>query len=110
MFYRVSRASNFEFVIYNNGMLYGELRVENNQYLPMLAHWPRGSYHLSSDVYRGFMFLAQKNGQRLVSDAGFMRITPREHGPFDCMVPGWIGDPKAGCTVSDLLGQFRGRN
>lgn len=97
----MSRVSNFEFAVHNNGMLYGDWSYEPGAifglHAPLLAHWPRGSYHLQGDLTaKGFMLLAKKGSQKLASDAGFMRPASTAHGPFDSMVPGLIGDPKAG--------------
>lgn len=45
---------------------------------------------------RGFMILAKKNGRHIASDAGLIKEAKISHGPFSQMVPGWVGDPRAG--------------
>jgi len=105
-FRRVSRASNFEFAIYNNGDTYGGAQCGPNvgyecTYRPF-AHWPRGSFHMEGIPPSSIAILAKKREELLVSDAGFIYppfpliFGPPDSEPFSGMVPGWIGDPLAG--------------
>jgi hypothetical protein len=93
-FRRLSRASNFEFTLQNNGMLFGDPWVLGQQ---DDGHWPRGSWHMVGIPQgKGLAFLAQRNGKLLSSEAGFMRRWTYGIGVFDQMVPGRVGDPRAG--------------
>jgi len=57
---------------------------------------------MEGDFPSSIAFLAKKNGRLVVSDAGFIYppfpeiYGPPESEPFSGMVPGWIGDPRAG--------------
>jgi hypothetical protein len=99
VFQRVSRASNYEFAVYNNGLLWGSIQ---NFYNPAgwpwktVGYWPRGSFHMDADVaWDGFSFLAKKNSKLLVSGPNIPKWPTLSFGPFREMVPGRIGDPKA---------------
>ena len=101
LFRRVSRASNFEFAIHNNGMLIGDWSNDRPGsrwlYAEPFAHWPRGSFHISTwDIAKGLVVLVKKADRLLVSAGGFMREATLAQGPFDQMVPGRIGDPRGG--------------
>ncbi|HCV43596.1 MAG TPA: hypothetical protein DGH68_08940, partial [Bacteroidetes bacterium] len=99
LFRRVSRISNFEFSIHNDGMIWGDYMDQPPQWQfgKPVAHWPRSSFHMDADALgAGIVLLAQKSGHLMVSDANFMRRSRSSHGPFDQMVPGRIGDPNAG--------------
>jgi len=94
LFRRVSKLSNFEFTLLNDGTLWGDVLTDGSR---PYAHWPRGTSHMiAADVQKGLAVLVKKESRYLVSDAGFMRarkyVSPV---PFNKMVPGWIGDPNA---------------
>lgn len=97
---RLSRASNIEFAIYNNGMLFGDVARHNNQegmFAQPLCHWPRGSLHmLGEGMFNGLTVSVKKNGRYLSSDAGYWKSMYLEHGPFSQTVPGRIDDTRAG--------------
>jgi hypothetical protein len=95
---RLSRASNFEFALYNNGMLIGDDDLlSGGVFAPPLAHWPRGSNHmLGWGLWNGLTLCAKKNGRYLSSDAGVWKGAVPAHGPFNQTVPGRIGDTRAG--------------
>ncbi len=95
LFRRISRASNFEFALFNNGMLYGMNSLDLNWKFDPYGHWPRGSFRLSSDTYYGPVLLAKKGTRLLTTSDGFWVVMSPQHEPFDQMVPGRIGDPKA---------------
>ncbi|GEM_PF-1561273 len=97
-FRRVSRVSNFEFALFNDGMIWGTFDVNGYN---TFAHWPRGSNHLyAGGEGQGIAFLARKNGRYLVSDADFARARDAFPNPSiivgNQMCPGRIGDPLAG--------------
>ena len=99
LFGRVSRVSNFEFSVYNSGMIWGDYfwPAGGSNFAPPIAYWPRGTFHLYPDPPgNGIVFLAQKGGRLLASDAGFIKPINMAHGPFNQTVPGWIGDPRSG--------------
>ena len=99
LFRRVSRVSNFEFAVYNNGMVWGFNTWESTGWpfgAEPLAYWPRGTFHMYFDLPKGFLFLATKSGLLAASEAAIWRLGRTSHGPFDQMVPGRIGDPRAG--------------
>lgn len=100
LFRRVSRLSNSEFAIYNNGMLLGDWSHETRSgwlFGQPTGYWPRGTFHmLPLAPGQGFVFLAQKNGRLHASEAAFIRPAKSSHGAFDQMVPGRIGDTRAG--------------
>ena len=72
LFGRVSRVSNFEFTVYNDGMLWGSIDGPNGDYCR--AHWPRGTTHIDQvQSVRGMLFMAKKEGRLYVSDTDFIR-------------------------------------
>jgi len=105
LFRRVSRASNFEFAIHNNGMLWGDdspapllqgIPPELILFSPAVGYWPRGTFHMLPIPFTGgIVFLAKKGPRYLVSHSDFF-YGNRAHGPFNQTVPGWVGDPKGG--------------
>ena len=91
LFRRVSRASNFEFAIYNSGQLWW---VDHPPGYNPVAFWPRGSFHLQPEhLGSGPVFLAKKSGRYVETDVQFINYGIY---PFGETVPGRIGDPKAG--------------
>jgi hypothetical protein len=96
---RISRASNIEFAIHNNGMLFGDYAYTPPfwAFAEPLAHWPRGSFHLFAfGIVNGLTVSAKKNGRYFSSDAGYWKTTSLAHGPFSQTVPGRIEDTRAG--------------
>jgi hypothetical protein len=105
IFSRISRLSDFEFSLSNNGLLFGDdgneaTGIRSGVFVPYAGYLPRGTVYLYPNfggaVFKGLMFLGQKGGKLLESDAGFLHAARRTHGPFDNTVPGRVGDPKAG--------------
>jgi len=108
LFRRVSRASNFEFAIYNNGDTYGGLECGPSQFgydctdpAVTFAHWPRGSFHMIGEFPSSIALAVKRGDQLMVSDAGFVypplpqEFDPPESEPFSGTVPGRIGDTGA---------------
>jgi hypothetical protein len=106
---QVSRVSGFEFALYNSGLLYGDYFQYPAPYTNVggfaasRAYWPRRSNFMGSCAWtrtKGIIFLAKKNGEFFYREATSENVystTPNlTHGPFWGMVPGRIGDPKAG--------------
>jgi hypothetical protein len=99
LFRRLTRVSNFEFALHNNGLLYGDTPYgrEGAVYPPPIAHWPRGSDHMVTfGGQSGLIVLAKKGSRFLTSDASFIKDPHRSHGQFNQTVPGRMGDPRAG--------------
>jgi len=104
LFQRAGKLSNFEFAIDNDGTLWGKNYPEyGNPFAPRIGFWPRNSYCMQpQQSFGGMLFLAKKNGKYLSSDAGFLPPFTKlaqgvhEDNPFFTMVPGRIGDEKAG--------------
>jgi len=96
LYRKVNTVSNFEFAMLNDGSIWGSdfMLIGEERFLP-IGYWPRGSFHMRPYVSGGLVVLAKKNSKLLVSDAGGIKQTDLSHGPFDQMVPGWIGDPLA---------------
>ncbi|MHB1049071.1 MAG: fibronectin type III domain-containing protein [Bacteroidota bacterium] len=109
---QISRASNFQFAVYNSGLLYGDYyelpsQVHNTNiprgFAPSIALWPRGYNHMGSGLFLRFSgvgFLAKRNNEYIFREASSIGNLNYDfdipHGPFYGMVPGRIGDPKAG--------------
>ena len=100
LFWRTSRASSFVFNIFNNGALYRWAQAPGgaNDWFSV-SYWPstmQGLYMTAAGYSVGPAVLAKKNGKYLVSDASYIEVPYLPHRPFNQMVPGWIGDPRAG--------------
>ncbi|NUN71397.1 MAG: hypothetical protein HUU02_17000, partial [Bacteroidetes bacterium] len=105
---RQSRKGNIEVAVFNNGILFGDHRQMITSapfqygFAPYLLNYPKSNTQISvHGFYHGIGIFARKDKKKLFSDAGYLRTTflePHEiaHGPFSQMVPGYIGDPKAG--------------
>ena len=94
LFRRVSRASNFEFALYNDGTLWGDYLPDGQE---PYARWPRGSGHLRAVPQgAGIFLMAKKTSRYLLTDSRYIRQRPIELPlQFNKLVPGWVGDPRA---------------
>jgi hypothetical protein len=93
LFYRWNQTSNFDFYLSNDGTIL-EIFVESAW---RDSWWPRGTRCVNSSGMPGIGVFAVKEGRHLFSQAGVLHYyLESEFGPFDGMVPGRIGDSKAG--------------
>ena len=110
--HQTSRISNFEFSIFNSGLLYGDYYEFGEQlnYTRGIARskasWPRGFNHMGSQMglrYLGMTLLAKRGEEYLFREASsvgnYNFHFDISHGPFYGMVPGRIGDPRSGIDV-----------
>ncbi|NUN71323.1 MAG: hypothetical protein HUU02_16620, partial [Bacteroidetes bacterium] len=100
LFRRSSKVSNFNFYVYNNGMLFRDIidpRNDNTQTAVYSAEWPRNSGHIAPEYMGyGLVFFGKKGGRPYASDVSYFwdRRVP-DKSIFNQMVPGRIGDIKA---------------
>ncbi len=103
---QVSRVSNFQFAVYNSGLLYGDYFLfpapanTIDGFANSISSWPRGTDNMGSMNFsrvKGMLFLAKKENEYYYREASATSQYPSfDHGPFYGMVPGLIGDPNAG--------------
>ncbi|MDH4071190.1 MAG: hypothetical protein OEV30_12295, partial [Ignavibacteria bacterium] len=90
-FFRVSRISNFEFSILNDGSFFGSF----DPFAPVCS-WPRGNPLRPSVVSKGPLLITIQDGQLKASGPEFVRPSFFSTYPFSETVPGRVGDQNAG--------------
>jgi len=94
LFRRVSRASNFEFAVFNQGALW--IHTDRNANWYWVTNWPRGYQRIDPLYGNGLAVLSKKGDRFLCSDGNYFRPANVDLQPFNQMVPGRVGDTNAG--------------